>query len=332
MNDKDQQPALDAEERQLRELAATADSDQGYHDNDDAAERGGREPEAGTKEQNSEKSQDAGTAAVSPKTEDRGQKTEDSQKAEQKTEQKADPKETAYTKLQKEQERLARNRREFEEEKARERAALETERQKLRTETTKPAPRSDDPLNGFTAEQLDTAADKLEAQGKYDLANEARKAAAERRKAPKAEDRGQRTEDGSDKAGQATPEFMQQWRANLEREVEANPELRSKDTPLYQATAKVLQTEPWLQKMPDGINKAVRVAKLQAEAAAVPTLKAKIAEMEKELTDLRTATSLSGGSAESRGRAKKPLQEMSDSEAEAEIRQLAAETDALALT
>jgi hypothetical protein len=341
----DSTPALDAEEQQLRELAAAADEGKQIEIPDnDADERGAREPESdGT--DGSDPSNDAGTAEDSQKKSE-GQKPEakaneekakgdaDKTKADDKA--KSDPKESAYAKLQKEQERLARNRREFEEEKAKIRAELEAERHQLRQQTrTKPeAAQLDDPLAKYSPEDLDKAAERFEAAGKYDLAQDARQAAKDKRAAAatqaQREAKGEQQQPAKPDAQQGpTPEFMAQWKAHLERETEANPDLKDKESALYKATAGLLAKEPWLSRMPDGISKAVQVAKLQAEASAVPGLKQQIATMQKELDELRAATSPAAGRAESRGRTQIPVDEMSDDEAEAELRRLASEADRL---
>lgn len=242
---------------------------------------------------------------------------------------------------QKENERYDRNWKKFQEQqeafKQREAQLAERERRLAEQEQTRTQQRSSEPLKddaGFTAAQYEAAAAKWEKEGKYDLADMANASAkALREQEAKGGSRGEASQPNRQPTAKPedtprTAEFTAKWNSNLQ-ELIATPEfadLGNKDSELFKATAKALQSEPRFSLFNDGIKQAARIARLELEAASVPGLRTQLTEANKELDKLRKATSPGAGGTESRG-GNKSFEQMTPAEQEAELKRRAAEED-----
>lgn len=213
------------------------------------------------------------------------------------------------------------------------RAAIAAERAEIeRAKAAKEPPaqqKPEDPLAEFTPEQLDKQAAVFEREGRYDMADYARKVAAEKRAAPPAAEKqppaGEPRPAAEGPAGRE--QFMAEWNRNVAELKATEVDLQDPGTPLYKETEALIREVPLLSKMADGVKYAVQIAKLRIEASSVPGLKGRIGELEKEIKTLREATSLGSGAPEKRG-GPKDITQMSEAEAVNALRSLAAEADA----
>jgi hypothetical protein len=255
--------------------------------------------------------------------------------------------ETPEQKAQKERERFARNREELyqrhEEFKrlradldARERALIDREQRIRAAQAARPAGPIKD-QHGFTAAQYEKYAEEAEKRGKFDLADEAKAAAKALREQEQqaSQQRGQ-PDAGADLFHDAkpderpgTPEFNAAWQRHLQ-ELEGSKEfadLKNRDSALFKTTAGILHAQPRLSMFNDGIRLAAEIARMKLDAGAVPDLRTKLEEANKELEKLRKATSPGASGGESRGAAAKPFEEMTTAEQEAHLKKAAAEVD-----
>ena len=118
-----------------------------------------------------------------------------------------------------------------------------------------------------------------------------------------------------------------EWKANLAACEKEMPELADNNSEGYKQTFAVLRAYPVLRTYPGGIKDAVQLVQLQRKAnkaetalKEVETLKSRLAEAEARLTPAI-------GAPESGGRTKS-IADMSDAEARAQLKRLAAEADA----
>lgn len=236
----------------------------------------------------------------------------------------------------KEQERFDRNWKKLEERNAeiaeRERRLAERERsletgQHRQSSTT----RSDATTSEeYTPEQWDRAADTWQKQGKFDLADAAREKAEELRRNPPQRSQERRSESRAITSNEppeetpGTPQFTAKWQENLTQLTAEHPELKDPKSELYQATAKVLESDKRFSRFNDGIRAAFEIANLQLQANRVPTLEAKVKEQSEELAKLRAATQPGAGTTETALK-EKSFEEMSSAEQEAYLQQRAAQ-------
>ena len=116
------------------------------------------------------------------------------------------------------------------------------------------------------------------------------------------------------------------WDKNLLEEVEANPDLKDSNSSLYKAVSEMLQNHAILRNYPAGIKDAVGIAKIRLQAETASDLKKKVAEYERELAQLRKATT--PASSQPSGPAKtKAFHELSLDEQERELMRMAGEVD-----
>jgi hypothetical protein len=121
-------------------------------------------------------------------------------------------------------------------------------------------------------------------------------------------------------------ELKNAWDQNLLKEVEANPELKDSNSPLYKAVSEMLQNHAILRNYPAGINDAVGIAKVKIKAEAASDLEKKVAEYEREIAQLRKATT-PASSQPSAPAKKKAFHELSLDEQERELMRMAASVD-----
>jgi hypothetical protein len=121
-------------------------------------------------------------------------------------------------------------------------------------------------------------------------------------------------------------ELKNAWDQNLLKEVEANPELKDSNSPLYKAVSEMLQNHAILRNYPAGINDAVGIAKVKIKAEAASDLEKKVAEYEREIAQLRKATTPASGQPSAPAK-KKAFHELSLDEQERELMRMAASVD-----
>jgi hypothetical protein len=86
-------------------------------------------------------------------------------------------------------------------------------------------------------------------------------------------------------------QYNQVWSGNMQKAIEAEPDLIKADSPLAKALHSLLETHGevfWM--IPDGFPKAVEIAKLRLEAGSASELRDKLTKAEKEVARLTKAT------------------------------------------
>ena len=202
-----------------------------------------------------------------------------------------------------------------------ERARLKAEREaieqaKAQREASQPS--SETPKTGnrrFSAEDYRDAAKSYREEGRDDLARLAETKATE-----------VETEERKEIEQKTQAELKSAWDKNLLEEVEANPDLKDSNSSLYKAVSEMLQNHAILRNYPAGIKDAVGIAKIRLQAETASDLKKKVAEYERELAQLRKATT--PASSQPSGPAKtKSFGELSLEEQERELMRMAGEVD-----
>jgi hypothetical protein len=202
-----------------------------------------------------------------------------------------------------------------------ERARLKAEREaieqaKAQREASQPG--SETPKTGnrrFSAEDYRDAAKSYREEGRDDLARLAETKATE-----------VETEERKEIEQKTQTELKSAWDKNLLEEVEANPDLKDSNSSLYKAVSEMLQNHAILRNYPAGIKDAVGIAKIRLQAETASDLKKKVAEYERELAQLRKATT--PASSQPSGPAKtKSFGELSLEEQERELMRMAGEVD-----
>ncbi|NBW15585.1 MAG: hypothetical protein EBR82_47125, partial [Caulobacteraceae bacterium] len=136
----------------------------------------------------------------------------------------------------------------------------------------------------FSADDYREAAKSYREEGRDDLAKLAEQKATE-----------VETEEQKESQARVQEQLKKAWDENLFKEVEANPELKDSGSKLYKAVSEMLQTHAILRNYPNGINDAVGIAKVKLKAEAASDLEKKVAEYERELAQLRKATTPASG-------------------------------------
>lgn len=186
---------------------------------------------------------------------------------------------------------------------------------KTRQATETPAPEAKASSRKFSAEDYREAAKSYRDEGRDDLAKLADGKASE-----------VETEDRKEIEQKTQADLKNSWDKNLLEEVEANPELKDSTTPLYKAVADMLQNHAILRNYPAGIKDAVGIAKVRLKADTASDLTKKVAEYERELAQLRKATTPASG--QPSGPAKtKAFHELTLGEQERELLRMAGEAD-----
>ena len=202
-----------------------------------------------------------------------------------------------------------------------EKARLKAEREaieqaKAQREASQPG--SETPKTGnrrFSADDYREAAKSYREEGRDDLAKLAETKATE-----------VETEERKEIEQKTQTELKSAWDKNLLDEVEANPDLKDSNSSLYKAVSEMLQNHAILRNYPAGIKDAVGIAKIRLQAETASDLKKKVAEYERELAQLRKATT--PASSQPSGPAKtKSFSELSLDEQERELMRMAGEVD-----
>jgi len=235
------------------------------------------------------------------------------QSSEDKSESASEKKPTRYEKAKS---RLEKEWEDVRAEKARikaEREQIEAERARKASETPQGETKSSS--RKFSAEDYREAAKSYRDEGRDDLAKLAENKASEIE-----------VEERKEIEQKTQAELKSAWDKNLLEEVEANPELKDSSSTLYKAVSEMLQNHAILRNYPAGIKDAVGIAKVKLQAESASDLKKKIAEYEKELSQLRKATTPASG--QPKGPAKtKAFHELTLDEQERELIRMASEVD-----
>lgn len=202
-----------------------------------------------------------------------------------------------------------------------EKAKLKAEREALESarnaRTTPEAPKEEAKQSSrkFSPEDYREAAKNYRGEGRDDLAQIAEQRASE----VEAEERKEIEE-------KTNAEMKSAWDKNLLKEVEENPELKDSSSQLYKAVSEMLQNHAILRNYPAGIRDAVGIAKVKLRAETASGLEKKVAEYEREIAQLRKATTPASG--QPSGPAKtKAFHELSLDEQERELMRMAGEVD-----
>jgi hypothetical protein len=235
------------------------------------------------------------------------------QSSEDKSESASEKKPTRYEKAK------SRLEKEWEDVRA-EKARIKAEREQIEAERarkTSEAPQGETKTASrkFSAEDYREAAKSYRDEGRDDLAKLAENKASEIE-----------VEDKKEFQQKTQAELKSAWDKNLMEEVDANPELKDSTTPLYKAVTEMLQNHAILRNYPAGIKDAVGIAKVKLQAESASDLSKKVAEYEKELSQLRKATTPASG--QPKGPAKtKAFHELTLDEQERELMKMASEVD-----
>ena len=197
-----------------------------------------------------------------------------------------------------------------------EKAKLQAEREAAQASVGKAAAQEKQTsTRKFSAEDYREAAKSYRDEGRDDLAKLAENKASE----IEVEYRKEQEEN-------VKGELKSAWDKNLYEEVEANPDLKDSSTKLYKAVSEMLQNHAILRNYPAGIKDAVGIAKIRLKAESASDLSKKVAEYEKELSQLRKATTPASG--QPKGPAKtKAFHELTLDEQERELMKMASEVD-----
>jgi len=235
------------------------------------------------------------------------------QSSEDKSESASEKKPTRYEKAK------SRLEKEWEDVRA-EKARIKAEREQIEAERARKTPEAPQgetktASRKFSAEDYREAAKSYRDEGRDDLAKLAENKASEIE-----------FEDRKEFQQKTQAELKSAWDKNLMEEVDANPELKDSTTPLYKAVTEMLQNHAILRNYPAGIKDAVGIAKVKLKAESASDLSKKVAEYEKELSQLRKATTPASG--QPKGPAKtKAFHELTLDEQERELMKMASEVD-----
>ena len=137
---------------------------------------------------------------------------------------------------------------------------------------------------GFTAEDYEDAAVRLDDDGKTDYAKDARAKAEELKKASE-----------QAKVDVYKTQRDQAWEAKRQELMTNNPDLRDNNKPITQKAMSLLQQFPSLTSGPDGLDLSVQMAKLALESGNTKEAAAKFDELQKKYNKLEKKTSVQGG-------------------------------------
>jgi len=167
----------------------------------------------------------------------------------------------------------------------------------------------------FSAEDYREAAKSYREEGRDDLAKLADQKATE-----------VETEERQEFEQKTKAELKSAWDKNLLEEVESNPDLKDSNSKLYKAVSEMLQNHAILRNYPAGIKDAVGIAKVKLKAESASDLEKKVAEYEREIAQLRKATTPASGQP-SAPKKTKAFHELSLEEQERELMKMAVEAD-----
>ena len=202
-----------------------------------------------------------------------------------------------------------------------EKARLKAEREaiesaKAQREAAQPGPET--PKAGsrkYSPEDYREAAKSYREEGRDDLAKLAEQKATEIE-----------TEDQKLAQQKVQEDLKRAWDENLYREVESNPELKDSSTKLYKTVSEMLQKHAILRNYPNGISDAVAIAKDRLKAESASDLEKRVQEYERELAQLRKATTPASGQPSAPAK-QKAFHELSLADQEKKLLEMAMEAD-----
>lgn len=262
-----------------------------------------------------ETKQDASSEA--PATEEKSEEAKSSlttEPSETKSESASEKKPTRYEKAK------SRLEKEWEDVRA-EKARLKAEREAIesaRAQREASQPGTEAPKTGsrkYSAEDYREAAKSYREEGRDDLAKLAENKATE-----------VEIEERKEVEQKTQAELKSAWDKNLLEEVESNPDLKDSNSSLYKAVSEMLQNHAILRNYPAGIKDAVGIAKIRIKAEAASDLEKKVQEYERELAQLRKATTPASGQPSAPAK-QKAFHEMSSAEQEKKLLEMAMEAD-----
>ena len=262
-----------------------------------------------------ETKQDASSEA--PATEEKSKEAKSSlttEPSETKSESASEKKPTRYEKAK------SRLEKEWEDVRA-EKARLKAEREAIesaRAQREASQPGAEAPKAGsrkYSAEDYREAAKSYREEGRDDLAKLAENKATE-----------VEIEERREIEQKTQAELKSAWDKNLLEEVEANPDLKDSNSSLYKAVSEMLQNHAILRNYPAGIKDAVGIAKIRIKAEAASDLEKKVQEYERELAQLRKATTPASGQPSAPAK-QKAFHELSLAEQEKKLLEMAMEAD-----
>lgn len=243
-----------------------------------------------------------------------------------------------YVKAQKDQERLNRNRQEFEAEKARERAAIEAEKQRLAQERQyweqqRQQPQQNGNQPQYTAKDYKEFA--AECTRKAKLAQES----GDPDEALRQSDLAVQATIAADKAAQfeqtnqynqAAQQYEALWTQDMNERIRQEPELAKPDSSLSRQVQAIMSEYPGVfdrippMKLPNGkvmggFSFAAEVAKLRLQAGAASGLEQKNKQLQAEVDQLRKATQINGSGPTSHSGPKR-FEDMTIQEMEAHLK------------
>jgi hypothetical protein len=205
------------------------------------------------------------------------------------------------------------------EENKREREAIETERQELaERQADLDDGKSYRDEKGFTAEDYESAAERLESDGDSELAVDARD------KAESVRMDGQKTE--QDRAVRKTQD---DWESVREELMGDTPELKDPDNHLTKTANQILKDYPDLLYVPEGkgLRHAVQIARWKVASEGMDKSQAEVTELKEKLDKLEKITSVDGGYSSDKPSGEKGFDDLSDDEQESYLRRAAAQLD-----
>ena len=262
-----------------------------------------------------ETKQDASSEA--PATEEKSKEAKSSlttEPSETKSESASEKKPTRYEKAK------SRLEKEWEDVRA-EKARLKAEREAIesaRAQREASQPGTEAPKSGsrkYSAEDYREAAKSYREEGRDDLAKLAENKATE-----------VETEERKEFEQKTQAELKAAWDKNLFEEVEANPDLKDSSSALYKAVSEMLQNHAILRNYPSGIKDAVGIAKIRIKAETASDLEKRVQEYEREIAQLRKATTPASGQPSAPAK-QKAFHELSLAEQEKELLRMAGEAD-----
>lgn len=182
------------------------------------------------------------------------------------------------------------------------------------------------PASPYSAEQYEQAAERLDGEGKFDLADAARaEARRQRTQPPAAAQRPQvpHQQPQAEAMVPGSPQFTTAWKQTLAELTTLDPDLARPDAAIFKATAEALKKDPALNQRPNGIAYAYhRALKTIAGSTSEELTKAKT-----ELDRLNKHSALRGSPPGAVTTTTKRIEDMTPAEADAYVLSMAQAAD-----
>ena len=166
--------------------------------------------------------------------------------------------------------------------------------------------------HGHTAKDYEEAAQGFEEEGDINLA---KSALAKAKALGAAEDQA--------RVSVSQTQYKQALEAKRQELMTRNPELNDMSNPLTQKAQAMLQNNPSLTASPDGLEMAVKMARLEMESGSTEESATKLLELQEKYNKLEKKTSVQGGFTGEKLNGAKGFEDMDDGEQEKFLRQAA---------